>query len=206
MKLAVKNIKGDGVGEIEIADELMVVEKGDQAVFEAVVGARANARSGTASTKTKAEVKATGAKPWKQKGLGRARAGYRSSPIWRGGGVAFGPKPRSYRKKMNRKVAQLAFARAFSAQAAEGKVVVLENLALTAPKTKEFAGVMKSLGIERNALFITSADNQTLVRASRNIPSAEVVTADVVNTYQLLKYPQIFVTKDAVETLAGRLA
>jgi large subunit ribosomal protein L4 len=206
MKLNVSDINGKGIGELELSDELFVSEKGSQAVFEAVVATRAAARAGTASTKTKAEVKATGAKPWKQKGLGRARAGYRTSPVWRGGGVAFGPKPRSYSKKMNKRVARLAFANAFSAAAAEGAVKVIDELTLVAPKTKEFAGILKNLEIARGALFVTADKNENAVLAARNLAGVEVTTADLLNTYQLVKYQQIVVTQAAVEKIAARLA
>ncbi|MFC1467102.1 50S ribosomal protein L4 [Verrucomicrobiota bacterium] len=206
MKLTVTDINGKGVGELELSDELFVAEKGSQAAFEAVVATRAAARAGTASTKTKGEVKATGAKPWKQKGLGRARAGYRSSPVWRGGGVAFGPKPRSYAKKMNKRVARLAFANAFSSAVAEGTVKVIDELKLEAPKTKEFAAVLKNLEIARGALFVTADKNDNAVLAARNISRVEVTTADLVNTYELVKFPQIVLTQAAVEKLAARLA
>lgn len=206
MKFAVTDIKGKGVGELELSDELFVAEKGSQATFEAVVATRANARAGTASTKTKGEVKATGAKPWKQKGLGRARAGYRSSPVWRGGGVAFGPKPRSYAKKQNKRVARLAFANAFSSAVADGAVKVIDELKLDAPKTKEFAGILKNLDIARGALFVTAEKNDNAVLAARNISRVAVTTADLVSTYELVKYPQIVITQAAVEKLAARLA
>lgn len=206
MKLTVTDLKGKGVGELELSDELFVAEKGSQATFEAVVATRAAARAGTASTKTKGEVKATGAKPWKQKGLGRARAGYRSSPVWRGGGVAFGPKPRSYAKKQNKRVARLAFANAFSSAVAEGAVKVIDELKLEAPKTKEFAGILKNLEIARGALFVTADKNDNAVLAARNISRVEVTTADLVSTYELVKFPQIVITQAAAEKLAARLA
>lgn len=206
MKFTVTDLNGKGVGELELSDTLLVVEKGSQATFEAVVATRAAARAGTASTKTKAEVKATSAKPWKQKGLGRARAGFRTSPVWRGGGVAFGPKPRSYAKKVNKRVARLAFANAFSAVAAEGAVKVIDELTLTTPKTKEFAGILKSLEIARGALFVTADKNENAVFAARNLSRVEVTTADLLNTYELVKFPQIVITQAAVEKIAARLA
>lgn len=206
MKFTVTDINGKGVGELELSDELFVAEKGEQAVFEAIVATRAASRAGTASTKTKAEVKATSAKPWKQKGLGRARAGFRTSPVWRGGGVAFGPRPRSYSKKMNKRVARLAFAKAFSAVAADGSVKVINELKLEAPKTKEFAGILKNLEIARGALFVTADKNENAVLAARNIARVEVTTADLVNTYELVKYPQIVITQAAAEKIAARLA
>ena len=121
-KIPLKSIQGDSVGDYEVADSLLVLDRGDQAVHEAVVAYNAHQRAGTASTKSKANVAGTGAKPWKQKGLGRARAGYKQSPIWRGGAVAHGPHPRKYKKKLSKKVTKLAFQRAFSAKVDQGEI------------------------------------------------------------------------------------
>ena len=204
-KVPLKNVKGDSVGDFEVADNLLVLDKGDQVVHEAVVAYQANRRAGTASTLSKSEVNGSGKKPWKQKGLGRARAGYKQSNVWRGGYVAHGPKPRSYNKKMTKKAAKLAFRRAFSAKIDQGDITVIDELALSAPKTKEFAGVMKNLGLDRGALFIVDAANDTLVLASRNIQRVEVTTAKLVNVYQLLRYKNVIVTKAGMEALVQRL-
>lgn len=206
MKITVQSIQGNQVGELELADGLMVGSKGAQAAFDAVRNIRAAARAGTASTKTKGEVAGTGAKPWKQKGTGRARAGYRRSPVWRGGGVAFGPKPRSYAVKMNRKSAQLAFKHAFGDRLTTGQVRVLDELTLAEPRTREFAGLMKTLGVERGALFILAQKDDAVLRASRNIPKVEVTTAQLVNVYQLVRWQQVVITRAAFEELADRLA
>jgi large subunit ribosomal protein L4 len=205
-KIPLKTISGDSVGEYEFADNLLVLDKGEQAVHEAVVAYGAHQRAGTASTKSKANVSGTGAKPWKQKGLGRARAGYKQSPIWRGGAVAHGPHPRKYTKKLSKKVIKLAFQRAFSAKLDQGEVTVIENLALTSPKTKEFTAVLKGLGLDRGALFIVDENNDNVLLASRNIPKVEVVTAKLANTYQLLRYKNVIVTKAGMEALENRLA
>ena len=205
-KIPLKTISGDSVGEYEFADNLLVLDKGEQAVHEAVVAYGAHQRAGTASTKSKSNVSGTGAKPWKQKGLGRARAGYKQSPIWRGGAVAHGPHPRKYTKKLSKKVIKLAFQRAFSAKLEQGEVTVIENLALTSPKTKEFTAVLKGLGLDRGALFIVDANNDNVLLASRNIPKVEVVTAKLANTYQLLRYKNVIVTKAGMEALENRLA
>jgi large subunit ribosomal protein L4 len=204
-KIAFKNSKGESVGEYDVADKLVVLDKGDQAVHEAVVAYLAHQRAGTASTKSKSNVAGTGAKPWKQKGLGRARAGYKQSPIWRGGAVAHGPHPRKYTKKVSKKVLKLAFQRAFSAKVDQGEMTVIESLELSAPKTKVFAEILKNLGLDRGALFITETADKDVVRASRNIPKVEIVTADLVNTYQLLRYKNVIVTKAAMEALEKRL-
>jgi large subunit ribosomal protein L4 len=205
-KLTLKNSNGDNVGEYEFADNLLVLDKGDQAVHEAVVAYNAHQRAGTASTKSKANVSGTGAKPWKQKGLGRARAGYKQSPIWRGGAVAHGPHPRKYKKKLSKKVTKLAFQRAFSAKVDQGEITVIENLAISAPKTKEFTSVLKGLGLDRGALFIVDANNDNVLLAARNIPKVEVVTAALANTYQILRYKNVVITKAGMEALEKRLA
>ena len=205
-KLPLKNLSGESVGDYEFADQLLVLDKGDHAVYEAVVAYNAHQRAGTASTKTKGEVSGSGAKPWRQKGLGRARAGYRRSPIWRGGGVAHGPKPRKYKKKMTKKAARLAFRRAFSAKVDQGEVTVIEDLTVSAPKTREFATILRNLGLDRGALFIVDEVSRDVVLASRNIPRLEVVSADLVNTYQLLRYRQIVVTREGMAALERRLA
>ncbi len=204
-KIPLKNVKGDSVGDYEVADTLLVLDKGDQAVHEAVVAYQANQRAGTASTLSKSEVNGSGKKPWKQKGLGRARAGYKQSNVWRGGYAAHGPQPRSYNKKMTKKAAKLAFRRALSAKIDQGDVTVVDELALSAPKTKEFAAVMKNLGLDRGALFIVDETSDALLLASRNIPRVEVSTAKLVNTYQVLRYKSVIVTKAGMEALEQRL-
>jgi len=205
-KVPLKNVKGDSVGDYEVADNLLVLDKGDQAVHEAVVAYQAAQRAGTASTLTKDQVNGTGAKPWKQKGLGRARAGYKQSNIWRGGYVAHGPKPRSYNKKLTKKVAKLAFRRALSAKIDQGDVIVIDELALSSSKTKEFAAVMKNLGLDRGGLFIVDEASDNLLLASRNIPRVELASARLVNTYQILRYRNVIVTKAGMEALEQRLA
>ncbi len=204
-KVPLKNVKGDSVGDYEVADNLLVLDKGEQAVHEAVVAYQANQRMGTASTLAKSEVNGSGKKPWKQKGLGRARAGYKQSNVWRGGYVAHGPVPRSYNKKLTKKAAKLAFRRALSAKIDQGDVTVIDELAVAAPKTKEFASVMKNLGLDRGALFIVDETTDNLLLASRNIPRVEVATAKLVNTYQVLRYKNVIVTKAGMQALEQRL-
>ena len=205
-KLPLKSSKGDSVGEYEVADHLLVSEKGDQAVHEAVVAYNAHQRAGTASTLSKSNVRGSGAKPWKQKGLGRARAGYKQSPVWRSGAVAHGPHPHKVRKKVSKKVARLAFRRAFSAKVGQGEVTVIEDLSVSAPKTREFAAVMKNLGMDRGCLFIVDTCSDDVLLAARNIPRVEVVNAALANTYQLLRYRNIVVTKAGMGVLEDRLA
>jgi len=205
-KLPLKNTAGKSVGDYEVADNLLILDKGNQAVHEAIVAYNAHQRAGTASTLSKSNVAGSGKKPWKQKGLGRARAGYKQSPVWRGGAVAHGPHPRKYKKKVSKKVAKLAFRRAFSAKIDQGDITVIEDLALSAPKTKEFTAVLKNLGLDRGGLFIVAEANENLLLATRNIPNVEVATAPLVNTYQMLRHKNVIATKAGIEALETRLA
>jgi large subunit ribosomal protein L4 len=204
-KLKVYDMKGAAVGDHEMADSLLELGKGGQAAHDAVVAYRAGRRAGTASTLSKGEVAGSNAKPWRQKGTGRARAGYRQSPVWRGGAVAFGPRPRSYEKKVNRKAARLAFKRAFSERVAAGQVKVLDQFDLAEPKTKAFASVLKSLDVAGPVLFVVETIDKKLALASRNIPDVEVVRAKDVNVYQLARYPLIVVCREGLGTLEERL-
>ena len=205
-KIPLKNVKGDSVGDYEVADNLLVLDRGDYTVHEAVVAYQANQRTGSANTLRKWEVNGSGKKPWKQKGLGRACAGYKQSNIWRGGHVAHGPQPRDFSKKLTKKAAKLAFRRAFSAKIDQGDVTVIDELALSAPKTKEFAAVLKNLGLDRGGLFIVAEANDNLLLASRNLSRVELATAKLVNIYQILRYKNVIVTKAGMEALEQRLA
>jgi len=204
-KLPIKDLQGKASGEYDIADELLTYDKGLQALQDAVVRHRANKRQGSASTLTKGEVAGSGKKLWKQKGTGRARTGLRQSPVWRGGGVVFGPKPRDYSKDQNKQEARLAFRRAVSEKIAGGQITVVDELSISAPKTKEFASLMNSLGVEAPALFVTQNVDADLVRASRNIPRVELTTATNLHTYQLLRHPVVVITKEAMASLEDRL-
>lgn len=204
-KVPLKNVKGDSVGDYEVADSLLLQDKGAQAVHEAVVAYLAHQRAGTASTKSKSEVAGSGKKPWAQKGSGRARAGYKQSPVWRGGAVAHGPQPRKYKKKVSKKVARLAFRRAFSAKVAQGEVLVIDALQLDAPKTKTFAAVLSNLGLDRGGLFVVDTLQENVKLAARNLERVEVVTADLVNTYQMLRHKQVIITEAGMKVLSARL-
>ena len=204
-KVPLKNVKGDSVGDYEVADSLLLQDKGAQAVHEAVVAYLAHQRAGTASTKSKSEVAGSGKKPWAQKGSGRARAGYKQSPVWRGGAVAHGPQPRKYKKKVSKKVARLAFRRAFSAKVAQGEVLVIDALQLEAPKTKAFAAVLSNLGLDRGSLFVVDTVQENVKLAARNLERVEVVTADLVNTYQILRHKQVVITEAGMKVLSARL-
>ncbi len=190
------------------AANIAVIEngRGTQAVHEAIVAMRAARRSGTASTKTKAEVSGSGSKPWRQKGTGRARAGYKSSPVWSGGGVAFGPKPRDYTKNVPKSVRRLAFLKALSSKIALGDVLVVDSFSVSEPKTKQFVALLGEQTPETKTLVIALAFDENTYKAARNVSSALLNTATDVNTEQLLAFRKIIVVKDALAKLAERVA
>ena len=207
MKLNIQDTKGNAAGELEVKFELIENGRGTQAVHDAVVAYSAAQRSGTASTKTMGEVNGTGKKPWRQKGTGRARAGSFASPLWRGGGVVHGPKPRDYSKKVNRKVRSLALRKALSERLKDGSVIVVDELKLAAPKTKEFVAVLKSLGLEGfSSLFVIGAPDELVFRACKNIAGVDMTTGALVNTYELLKFDKLVFTKAGFEAIEQRLA
>ncbi len=177
--------------------------RGSQAMHEAVVAMRAARRSGSANTKTKAEVNLSGAKPWRQKGTGRARAGYKSSPIWRGGGVVFGPKPRDYSKKISKSVRRLAFQKALSERIKGGDVLTVGSLSVKEPKTKAFT-LIKGHTDASKVLLIADAFDENFYRSARNVKPVLLATAADVNTEQLLAFEKIIVTEKALEQLAER--
>jgi len=195
---------GKNVGTVEVSDVLLDTKRGGQVVRDAIVAFRANQRLGTASTKTKGEVAGNGQKPWRQKGTGNARAGYRQSPIWRGGGVVFGPKPRSFNKDLNRKMLRLALAKIVADRINEKAVTVLDKLELPEAKTKAFIQSMKKLNIGRGALIVSHDVNNSLLLASRNVPGIEIARATHVNVYQIARYPRLVITKDALDILQQR--
>lgn len=181
--------------------------KGRQAVHDVVVAMRANRRRGTASTKTKADVALSGAKPWRQKGTGRARAGYKSSPVWVGGGVAFGPHPRDYSKNVPKKVKVLAFRKALSERILAGDVLVIDSFAVAEPKTKQFLALVTENAREaRKTLIVGAGFDEKTCLAARNVRTAQLARAADVNTEQLLAFDKIIVTKDALATISERLA
>lgn len=181
--------------------------KGRQAVHDVVVAMRANRRAGTASTKTKGEVRASGAKPWRQKGTGRARAGDVASPIWVGGGVVFGPRPRSYAKHTPKKVKVLAFRKALSERTLAGDVLIVESFAIAEPKTKNFLSTLAGLAKDaRKTLVVGTGFDENTFLAARNVRTASLVRAADLNTEQLLAFDKIIVTKEALTTLSERLA
>ena len=185
---------------------LAVIEngKGSQAVHEVVVALRAARRSGTANTRTKAEVNLSGAKPWRQKGTGRARAGYKSSPVWVGGGVVFGPKPRDYSKKVSKTVRKLALRKALSARIAAGDVLVVDGFAVKEPKTKQFVRALKAITPEEKVLIVGTSFEAPTLLAARNVQPARLITSAEVNTELLLAFKKVVLTREALDQLAKR--
>ncbi|MCX8089601.1 MAG: 50S ribosomal protein L4 [Verrucomicrobiae bacterium] len=205
MKLPVKNLQGQDQGELEVRFPLVEGNKGLQAVHDTVVAHLANQRRGTASTKTKGEVAGTGKKPWRQKGTGRARAGSFQSPLWRGGGVVFGPKPRDYHKKVNAKTKQLALRKALTERLKAGDVLILDDLKLPSHKTREMVNVLRTLQLDGTTLIVTPEADRNIALASRNIPDLALTTSANLNTYEVLRPDKLVFTRAAFEKLEARL-
>ena len=198
--VSVYNIEGKEVGSIELNDAVFGVEVNEHLVHMAVVNQLANNRQGTQSAKTRSEVSGGGRKPWRQKGTGHARQGSTRSPQWTGGGVVFAPKPRDYSFKMNKKEKRIALLSALSSKVADNKIVVLDSFNLDEVKTKKFAEVMSNLKVDK-ALVVIEGENKNVVLSGRNIPTVKVSATNEINTYDVLKYETLVVTKAAVETL-----
>src|SRR5262245_45225328 len=205
MKLTVKDSKGNSQGELEVKFPLIEDGKGTQAVHDVVVAYQAAQRMGTASTKTMGEVAGSGKKPWRQKGTGRARAGSFASPLWRGGGVVFGPKPRDFAKKVSRKTRQLALRKALSERLKAGDVVVVDDFKLDSPKTKDFIGVVSALEVKGSAVVVAQETDRNLTLASRNVPNVALRTCDSLNTHDVLQPDKLIFTRGAFEKLETRL-
>jgi large subunit ribosomal protein L4 len=205
MKLTVKDLQGREQGELTLGFQPVDEGKGSQAVHDVVVAYMAAQRMGTACTKTMGDVAGSGKKPWRQKGTGRARAGSFASPLWRGGGVVFGPKPRDYTKKVTKKTKQLALRKAMTERVKAGDVTVLNDFTLDSAKTKNFVGVLNTLKVAGSTLLVTSGTEDKLSRASRNVQGLEITNPISLNTYQVLKYKNLLFTRAALETLDARL-
>jgi large subunit ribosomal protein L4 len=205
MKIAVKDINGKSQGDLELNIPAVEADKGSQAVHDVVVAYMAAQRSGTACTKTMGEVNGTGKKPWRQKGTGRARAGSFASPLWRGGGVVFGPKPRDYTKKVTKKTRQLALLKALNERVNAGDVMVVEDIKLDSPKTKGFLGVMSTLSLPAKTLIVADGADRNVALASRNVSSVEVTNSNSLNTYQVLRYDKVVFTRASLQSLEQRL-
>ena len=199
------NIAKEKVGELDLKDEIFGVEVKGHVLHEVVTWQRACRRSGTASTKSRGEVRGGGRKPWRQKGTGRSRAGSSRSPIWRGGGTTFGPKPRSYAYALPKQVRRLALKMALSSKVANGQLVVLDAYPHEAPKTKDFIQVLKTFEINK-ALFIAGDENSVLELSARNVPGIQVMPPMGLNVYDILKYEHLVLLSPALDQIEARLA
>lgn len=197
-KVQVVNMQGSPVGEIELNEYVFGIEPNTHVLHSAVVAQLASQRRGTSSTLLRGEVRGGGRKPWRQKGTGRARAGSIRSPLFRGGAVLFGPKPRDYGFSLPKKVRRLALRSALSSKVNEQKLIVLEDLSLTDAKTREMVKVLKALNVDKKALVVTDELNDTVKLSARNIEGVKATQVEGMNVYDLLKYDVIVMTKAAV--------
>ncbi|MBU0945999.1 MAG: 50S ribosomal protein L4 [Proteobacteria bacterium] len=198
------NISNEKVGEIELNAQVFDLEVKEHLLHDFVRMQRAAKRAGNACTKTRVEVRGGGAKPWRQKGTGRARAGTRNSPLWRGGGVSFGPKPRDYSFKLNRKVKKQAVAMAMSARLKEGNLVVLDSFVMDAIKTKDFVGIMKGFEFD-NCLIITDGPNEIVSKSARNVNGFKILSSEGLNVYDILLHKKLMLVQPVISSLEERL-
>jgi large subunit ribosomal protein L4 len=205
MKISIKNIAGQSQGELEVKFAMIENGKGTQAVHDVVTAYRAAQRSGTACTKNVGEVTGSNKKPWRQKGTGRARAGSNQSPLWIGGGVVFGPRPRDFSKTVSKKTRALALRKALSERLKAGDVLVLDDLKLESSKTRDFVKVINALELKGTTLVVANTTDKNLELASRNIQNVAVTTSDSLNTYDVLRPDKLVFTKSAFEKVEARL-
>ena len=205
MKISIKNISGKAAGELEVKFAMIENGRGTQAVHDTVTAYRAAQRMGTAKAKNAGEVAGTNKKPWKQKGTGRARAGSFQSPVWVGGGVTFGPRPRDFTKKISKNTKALALRKALTERLKMGDVVIVDDLKLAWAKTKDFVKVIDTLELTGTTLIVSGEANANLTRAARNICGVTLTTGDSLNTYDVLRPDKLLFTKSAFETVEARL-
>ena len=198
MQVPVYNIEGQVIDHTDLSEEVFGVPPNQAVVHQALVRQQANARLGTASTKTRAQVSGGGRKPFRQKGTGRARRGSSTSPLLRGGGAAFGPHPRSYRQAMPRKMRRLAVRCVLSAKVAEGEIIVVDELALSGPRTKEMVRILTNLGVDSSALIVTAEPNPNVYKSARNLERTKTLPADLINVGDLLSHRILMITVAAV--------
>ena len=192
--------------DINVDQSQLTLDKGEQAVKDAITAIRNALRAGTACTKGKGEVAGSNKKPWKRKGTGNARAGFRQSPVWRGGGVAHGPKPRDFEQKINKKVMKLAFARALSDKIVAGDVIVVDAFAFEAPKTKLMAALLKTLGVDRSAVIVQKDVDDTTLLVTSNLPRIDYSTAQALDVYTVMVNRKIVCDKAGFDALMARIA
>lgn len=195
------NILGEDCGTIKLNDTVFKAEYNEALIHQVVVAHLANLRQGTKSALTRTEVRGHAKKPWRQKGTGRARQGSTKAPQWRGGGVAFAPKPRDFSKKVNKEAKRVAFRSAISTKLADKELVVLDSLEIKDAKTKSMVEVLKNLGVDKTAVIVISGENENVLRASGNIPCVEVTNSNLLSVYDIVKCDKLVVTADAIKSI-----
>ena len=193
------NMQGEKKGTIDLSEDIFAVPLNKAVMHQALIRQLANNRSGSANTKTRAEVRGGGKKPWRQKGTGRARHGSIRSPLWRGGGITFGPKPRDYSKKMPKKMRRLALKCALSDKVFNTQMIALDELVMEMPKTKNFIGMMKNLSLETPTLFVIKEKDFPVQKSAANLPTVKVITTNFLNLHDLLRYEKVVMTADAIK-------
>lgn len=204
-KIKLLNLKGEAVKDVTLKDSVWNIEVNEPVLFDAITFAQAGLRQGTAKTKNRAEVSGGGRKPYKQKGTGRARQGSIRSPQWTGGGIVFGPTPRDYSKKMNKKERKLAMLSALSSKYQGKELVACESLNLDSLKTKEFVKTLEALKVSKNCLVVTNEENSNLLMASSNLENVTVVTPDKLNVLEIMMHENLLVDEASIKTIEGVL-
>ncbi|HID35273.1 MAG TPA: 50S ribosomal protein L4 [Anaerolineae bacterium] len=205
MQAPLMNMQGQEIGAVELPDEIFNIEVNEAVMHQALVRQLANKRLGTHKTKTRGQVRGGGRKPWRQKGTGRARQGSIRAPQWRGGGTVFGPRPRAYIKRMPRKMRRLALRSALTVKARAQEIIVLDELTMDAPRTREMAAMMDALGVERKALLLLPDANENVELSARNLPYVKTLRANYLNVRDLLGYHVIVMPKQAIEVIVSFL-
>jgi large subunit ribosomal protein L4 len=197
-KVALYDMSGAQIGELELNDSVFGIEPNKAIMYDFVKMQLANKRVGTSSTRTRAEVKGSGKKPWRQKGTGRARVGSSRNPVWTGGGIAFGPKPRDYSYRLPRKARRLAMKSALSSKVLDNNIIVVDQLSFDEPRTKQMVATLHALNSGKKTLVVTADGDPNVSKSARNIPGVKPLRVDFINVYDLLKYDTLLITRDAV--------
>ncbi|MBI5206635.1 MAG: 50S ribosomal protein L4 [Candidatus Firestonebacteria bacterium] len=199
ISITIRDMQGGQKGSINLSEDIFAVSGKKSILYDVVRMQRSNSRQGNASTKNRAEVNKTGKKPWKQKGTGRARAGSAGSPIWKGGGIVFGPRPRDYSYALPKKVRELAVKMALSEKLKSNEIVIVEDIKMPEIKTKNFCRILKNLQLENdNILIVLQKKDENIIKSTRNLPKLRTITAECLNVYDILRADKILITKDAL--------
>jgi large subunit ribosomal protein L4 len=205
-KVAMYNMSGAQVGEVELSESVFGIEPHIHVLHEVILSQQASLRQGTHKTKGRSEVAGGGRKPWKQKGTGRARQGSIRSPQWKGGGIVFGPTPRSYSYKLPKKVRRLAIKSALSAKVIDNELIIIDLLSLAKPKTKDFVAILNNLKIDKKALIVSTSIDENIALSTRNIPGIKFTNAQGMSVLDIMTYDKVIITKDAVQSVEEVLA